>query len=259
MVAKEWRRESGWEQIAGALIGWQRGLRTCKKEKLNSSGPSRAGSVKALRRAVHLYEAMRLTGFGTGGWLARLARCGLLGLLGLLRRSLDLGAHLVGRDVAVQLHQLRDVEFGHLQHLHFPDRYILQGVDARAGLFNLLADGVRNELQDQLLQVTRGRLFCHNLHHLLANLTDLGRLGVARLLQLIRPLLGEGDTEQTQHIVVRRLDVHVSFNQSKPLSDKGAELVSGEVHSVEVGEARPTLDILAAKLHLPESLVLIPV
>ena len=49
----------------------------------------------------------------------------------------------------------------------------------------------------------------------------------------------------------------MSFNECLPLSDERAELVSGEVHTVEVGVAVFALDILADKLELPESVLVV--
>ena len=76
-------------------------------------------------------------------------------------------------------------------------------------------------------------------------------LGVAALLgrQL---LLGEADAEEPQEVSVGGLDVGVSLDEGLPLLDHGPELVGGQVHAVEVGQAVLALDILAQELELLE-------
>ena len=44
-------------------------------------------------------------------------------------------------------------------------------------------------------------------------------------------------------VAVGGLDVNMCLNEGVPLAHKGAELVLGQVHAVEVGEAVVALDI----------------
>lgn len=81
--------------------------------------------------------------------------------------------------------------------------------------------------------------------------------GVGGLLDLVGPSLGEGDAEKTEEVVVGGLDNDVGLDEGLPLADERAELVGGEVESVEVGQAVLALDLVDAELHLAEGVVLI--
>eukprot|EP00955_Chlamydomonas_euryale_P057993 356944-Chlamydomonas_euryale.AAC.2 len=148
-----------------------------------------------------------------------------------LRRPLDLGADLL-RVVAMDLHELGKVELGRPEHLDLADAGVLQRVDALACLLNVLANRLGDQLGDQLLDVARRRLAGHNLRHLLVDLLDLGRLRVARLLDLALTLLGECKAEHAQRVAVGGLDVHVGLDQRLPLAHQRAQLVGGEVHAL---------------------------
>jgi len=79
-----------------------------------------------------------------------------LSLLLLLLGALDgLGSNVghLGAVVAVHLHELGDVKLGRLEDLHLAHVHVLQGVDARARLLNLLAHALGDELVDKLLEV----------------------------------------------------------------------------------------------------------
>ena len=155
------------------------------------------------------------------------------------------------------LSQLSRVELGGLQQLDLPDQHILKGEDAVALLLDLLSDGVGDELGDQFLDGGGGDLVTDDLEHLLADLADLSGLSVASPGNLTGSALGEGQEEHTEGVSIRGLDIDGGLDQGVPLADKRAELVSGQVHSVERGEAVGALDVLDLELHLPESLVLI--
>jgi len=159
----------------------------------------------------------------------------------------------------VQLHELGDIELGCLEHLHLADVDILKGVDSLARLLNSLSDGLGDELLDELLQVARGGFLGHDIHHLLTDGADLSRLSVAGLLALVLSLLGEGNGEQTKSVSVGGGDINVSLDEGLPLLNHGAELIGGEVHSVEVGEARASLNVLNSQLDVAVELILIVV
>lgn len=147
--------------------------------------------------------------------------------------------------LAVHLEKLANVVLGCLEHLSLADVDVLEGVDALAGLLDLAADNLGNELLDELLEVTCGGLAGHDVEHLFADLGDLGRLGVGGLLDLVVSLLGESNSEEAEEVAVGRANVDVSFDESLPFSHQGAELVRGEVHAVELGQAVLALNILA--------------
>ena len=65
------------------------------------------------------------------------------------------------------------------------------------------------------------------------DLTDLTRLSVARLLDLVRPLLGESNAEHADLVVVGGLHINVSLDQTLPLAHQRSQLVGGEVHALK--------------------------
>merc|ERR1712213_299526 len=85
----------------------------------------------------------------------------------------------------------------------------------------------------------------HDLNHLLADGADLGALSIAGLLDLVRPLLGESNTEKTEKEAISGAYINIGFNESLPLLHHGAKFVSGKVHAVEVGEDVAALDLLS--------------
>mmetsp|Transcript_3496 Transcript_3496/g.8356 ORF Transcript_3496/g.8356 Transcript_3496/m.8356 type:complete len:255 (-) Transcript_3496:72-836(-) len=161
--------------------------------------------------------------------------------------------------LTVNLHQLGDIELGSLQQLHLADVHVLERVDALASLVDVLANGLGDELLDQVLEVAGGGLLGDDLEHLPSDSADLGALCVASLLHLVLALLGEGNAVNAQLVVVSGHHVDVSLDESLPLLHQGAELVRGEVHAVEVGQAVLALHILDAELDLAETLILIVV
>ena len=153
--------------------------------------------------------------------------------------------------------QLLQVEPWCLQNLALSNSYILKREDTGTGLLDFLSNDLRNELVDKLLQVASGSVLSHDLDHLSTNLSDLSRLGVAASLNLVHSLLRERDAEDSKVVVVGGLDINVGLDESLPLADQRTELVCGEVHAVELSQAVATLNVVASKLNLSESLVLI--
>lgn len=109
----------------------------------------------------------------------------------------------------------------------------------------------------ELSQAAAGSLTLDDLNHLLADGADLGRLGVGGLLDLVWSSLGESNGEEAEEVVVGGLDGDVGLNESLPLADQRAELVRGEVETVEVGQAVLALDLVDSELDLAEGVVLI--
>jgi len=74
---------------------------------------------------------------------------------------------------------------------------------------------------------------------------DLGGLGVGGLLDLVLSSLGEANAEEAELVTVSGGAVNMGLDLGLPLLDDGALLVTGQLHTVEVGEASVTLDLLA--------------
>ena len=72
-----------------------------------------------------------------------------------------------------------------------------------------------------------------NLHMKPSYLPNLARLGIASFLNLVWPLLGEGNAEHSQGIVVSSLDINMSFNKRLPLPNQRSKLVCGKIHTLQ--------------------------
>ena len=93
-----------------------------------------------------------------------------------------------------------------------------------------------------------GRL--HNLHHLLSNELLVGSFSIAGSLNLSWCFLGESNAEHSDNVSIEGLGLNVSLNKRVPLFDHGASLISGNVHTVEVGVAVKSLDLIDLELKL---------
>ena len=66
---------------------------------------------------------------------------------------------------------------------------------------------------------------------------------------------GEGDAEHADLVTIDGLGLREGLDRGVPLLDESAELVSGDVHTVEVGVAVVALDFFALDAHLSPSLL----
>jgi hypothetical protein len=135
--------------------------------------------------------------------------------------------------------------------------YILQRVDTLSSLLNIATDDLGDELLGELGEGARAGIAGHDFNHLLADRPDLRRSSVCGLLDLVRSSLGESNGEEAEEVVVGGLDNDVGLDEGLPFTDKGSELVGGEVEAVEVGQAVLALDLVDAELDLAERMVLI--
>ena len=93
-----------------------------------------------------------------------------------------------------------------------------------------------------------GRL--HNLHHLLSNELLVGSFSIAGSLNLSWCFLGESNAEHSDDVSIGGLGLDESLNKSVPLSDHGASLISGDVHTMEVSVAVKSLNLINLELEL---------
>lgn len=149
------------------------------------------------------------------------------------------------------------IKLGCLEELDLSDVDVLERVDALSGLLDLAADNLWDELLGELGKSARAGVPGHDLNHLLADCPDLRRGSVCGLLDLVWSSLGEADGEEAEEVVVSGLDNNVGLDEGLPFADEGAELVGGEVETVEVGQAVLALDLVDAELDLAERVVLI--
>jgi len=150
----------------------------------------------------------------------------------------------------VPLHQGSNIKLRLLDNLNLADVTVLNWEDTGHLALNLLSSGSSNEGLDKCLKVTLSRKCSHGVDHLGTDGTDLGRLGVTGLLELIILLLGEGDAEQSDNVSVRGTRINICLKNRLLLLDQGAKLVACHVHTVEVKKAVKSLNVLDAKLYL---------
>lgn len=110
---------------------------------------------------------------------------------------------------------------------------------------------------DKFLHVALGRL-SDDIEHFFADGTDLTRLSIAcGVRQLVALLLGETNAEYTEEVSISGADVNESLDKRLPLADKRAELITGHIHAVEVGQDIVSLNVLHDQADLSVSLGLI--
>lgn len=106
-------------------------------------------------------------------------------------------------------------------------------------------------LDEDLDEFLEGRLLdggLHNLHHLHSDESLMGVLGITGGLDLSLSSLGESKSETSEDISVSSLGLNESLDKGVPFLDHGACLISGDVHTVEVGVAIETLDFINLEL-----------
>jgi len=158
----------------------------------------------------------------------------------------------------VQFVQSDDVELGLLEGLDLLDDGTTQRIDELASLGDELGELVNVvQLSNEVRKVGSGGFLGDDFNNLLSDGLDLLLLSVRGLSGLSGLLTSEGDNEDSEDIAVLGLNFTVSINEGLPLSDELAELVSGHIHSVEVGEASFTLDVFNAELDLSPSILVV--
>lgn len=166
--------------------------------------------------------------------------------------ALNLGSSL-GQDSllgVVHLAKLIEVHVRSLDDLDLSDLHVLDGVDRRDFLGDLLLDDLTGEQVEDLGDVGFADLLSNDVVDSLADDLLLGRKGIVGLALLVRRLAGEGDHEDSQDIAVLGLDVGNSFDEGFSLLDEGAELISGGVDSVEGSDGLSAFGLINNQLNL---------
>ena len=96
----------------------------------------------------------------------------------------------------------------------------------------------------------------HNFHHLLTNQLLLWSFGVASSSNLLGGSLCEANAKHSNEVSIACFGLHKCLNEGVPLLDESAQLVSCDVHSVEVGVAIKALDFFDLQLHLSPGLII---
>ena len=95
----------------------------------------------------------------------------------------------------------------------------------------------------------------HDLNHLGSDSLDLRSSSVAVALGRVGLTLGEGDAEQTEGVSIGGLDLGLSLDESLPLADQRAKLITSHVHTVEISKTVTSLSVENLELDLSEALV----
>jgi hypothetical protein len=75
-----------------------------------------------------------------------------------------------------------------------------------------------------------------------------GGLSITGSFDLTRSFLGESNAERADNVSVSGLGLNKSLNETVPLLDHRASLVTGDIHTVEVSVAVETLDLIDLEL-----------
>jgi hypothetical protein len=152
--------------------------------------------------------------------------------------------------VLVKFHELGKIELGLLEDLHLSDENVLEGEDLLALLGDLLGSLIGKKLLEEVLKSSLGSLTYEDGHDLLTEELGLGSLGVASSFNLVLVTSGESDGEDAHEVAIKSLGLNEGLDEGVPLLDEGAELVTGDVHTVEVGVAIEALDFFNLELDL---------
>ena len=99
----------------------------------------------------------------------------------------------------------------------------------------------------------------HGINHSSSDFSDLAHLSIGGLSNLSLLLSGESNAEHSKLVAISGSHGGVGLDEGLPLVDEGAELISGHVHAVEVGEALVPSNILDDELDLSIPLLLVAV
>lgn len=102
-----------------------------------------------------------------------------------------------------------------------------------------------------------GHFVEHDLHHLLADDLLLGVLGVTGGCNLLLVSTGESNAEHSEEIAVGGLGLYEGLDECVPLLDESAEFITGDVHSIEVGEAVESFHFFDLELDLSPGLLVV--
>jgi len=133
---------------------------------------------------------------------------------------LNLGTNvsITGSVTTVKSEERLNIELGALEDLDLADVDVLQREDTLASLLDTVTNDILgsrrrrgDELGNELLEIARSGFLGHDLEHLLADLTDLGRLSIGGLLDLVAATSSEGNDEKTDKVTVGGLDINESL------------------------------------------------
>ena len=153
----------------------------------------------------------------------------------------------------VPFHKFSNIELGLLEYLDLTDVAVLHGEDRRCLAGNLFANRSRDEFLDKGLEVSLASQLTHDRGHLGTDRSRLCGLDIACVLNLVVLWAGESDAEQADNVPVGRSAINKCLNNRLLLSDQTAKLITSHVHTVKVGKAVVTLNILHTKLNLSVS------
>lgn len=154
----------------------------------------------------------------------------------------------------MHLRELDTVNLGSLDNLDFSDSNILDGIDGGHLLSDLLLNELRGEQVQDLVGVGFRDLLGDDLVNSVTDRLLLRAESVVGLALLVEGFLGKGDSENSKHITILRLDVLDCLDKSFALLNKGAELVASHVDSVEAGECISASGVIDDELDLSPSI-----
>ena len=94
----------------------------------------------------------------------------------------------------------------------------------------------------------------HNLRHLLSDESLVGVLGIAGGFNLLSGFLGEGKGEKSEAVTISGFALDESLDKRMPFFNHGACLISGDIHTIEVGVAIHSFNFVDLEFELSPGL-----
>ena len=148
----------------------------------------------------------------------------------------------------VHIVELGVIDVGSLDDLDLSDLNVLDGVNRRDILGDLLLNNLAGEQVEDLSDVGFGNFLGNDVVNSLADNLLLGRKGIVGLALLVEGLFGEANHKHSKDISVAGLNIRDSLNESLSLLDQGADFVLGGVNTVEAGDGLSTFSLVDDQL-----------
>lgn len=137
-----------------------------------------------------------------------------------------------------------EVDVGSGDDFNFSNLDVLDGIDRRDFLADLLLDGFTGEKVEDLGDIGLADLFGNDIIDSFSDDLLLRAKGIVGFSFLVGRFSGEGDHEDSEEISILRLDFSDGFDECFSLLDERAEFISGGVDTIERGDCVSSLGLI---------------
>jgi hypothetical protein len=142
-----------------------------------------------------------------------------------------------------------EINIGSLNDFNLSDLDILDGVNRRNLLGDLLLNDLTGEKIENLSGVSLGNLLSNNIVYSLSDDLLLRSQSVVGLSLLVWRLTSKSNHEDSKNVSVRCLDVLNGFDECLSLFNERAEFVTSDIDSVETGEGLSSFGLVDDKFN----------